>query len=87
MLAQTVKDRAGGAAEVLKTLIGSASRFRSDARPVVAGNAEASLLVSRMRSRDPRVQMPPIGTRLPDEKALALIARWINEDLDKESSR
>jgi hypothetical protein len=35
-----------------------------------------------MRSRDPRLQMPPLGTTMPDSEALALIERWINQDLD-----
>jgi hypothetical protein len=36
------------------------------------------VLLLRMRSRDPRVQMPPLGTESPDHEALALIERWIN---------
>jgi hypothetical protein len=34
-----------------------------------------------MRSREALVQMPPIGTALVDEQAVALIERWIDEDL------
>ena len=41
--------------------------------------AQASVLPLRMRSRDPRVQMPPLGTSVPDTEAIALIERWINE--------
>jgi hypothetical protein len=41
------------------------------------------VLPSRMRSRDPRVQMPPLGTAIAEYKALALIERWI-EDLPQQ---
>jgi hypothetical protein len=34
-----------------------------------------------MQSRDSRVQMPPLGTSLPDPDGLALIQRWITNDL------
>jgi hypothetical protein len=50
-------------------------------RRLVPGNATGGTLLLRMRSRDPRIQMPPLGTRIPDEPALALIARWVNNDL------
>ena len=54
---------------------------RDDARVVAPGSAGASVLTARMRSRDPRVQMPPLATVVPDPEALALIERWINHDL------
>lgn len=50
-------------------------------RRIVPGNDAAGTLPLRIRSRDPRIQMPPLGTRIPDEQALALIARWVNNDL------
>jgi len=76
---------------VLGSLIGSTSRFRAvspdaPARLVVPGQSHASVLPMRMRSRDPRVQMPPLGTSVPDTEALALIERWINEELTKEAT-
>ncbi|MBX3703614.1 MAG: hypothetical protein KF822_07565 [Steroidobacteraceae bacterium] len=70
---------------VLQTLLTSESRYRpagaADARLIVPGNAQAGTLPARMRSRDPRIQMPPLGTAKPDLTAIALIARWIHEDL------
>ena len=48
---------------------------------VVSGHLDASALTVRMRSRDPLIQMPPLGTQLADAEALALIERWINQDL------
>lgn len=70
---------------VLHTLLTSESRYRpagaADARLIVPGNAQAGTLLARMRSRDTRIQMPPLGTAKPDLTAIALIARWIHEDL------
>ncbi len=73
---------------VRRSLIDVASRFRphggaqAPSRIVVPGRSDASVLALRMRSRDPRVQMPPLGTALPDEQAVALIERWIDQDLN-----
>lgn len=73
------------AGRVLRTLLTSESRYRpagaADARLIVPGDAQAGTLLARMRSRDPRIQMPPLGTTQPDLTAIALIARWIHEDL------
>jgi hypothetical protein len=84
MLAQSVSAGAHGVLDVLRSLIRAPSRYRGAAgatQIVVPGDAHASVLTVRMRSRDPRVQMPPLGTAVPDEKALALIERWINDTL------
>jgi hypothetical protein len=40
--------------------------------------------VQRMRSRDARTQMPPLGTAIPDDATLALIERWITLEPRKE---
>jgi hypothetical protein len=34
-----------------------------------------------MRSRHPHVQMPPLGTQLPDAEGLALVETWIDRHL------
>lgn len=85
----------GGAAaarKVLQSMIGTPSRFRiasagaaetpAPPRLVVPGAARASVLAQRMRSRNPRMQMPPLGTALADAQALELIERWIDQELD-----
>jgi mono/diheme cytochrome c family protein len=36
-------------------------------------------LLARMSSRAPHLQMPPLGTRVVDDDAVALVARWITE--------
>ena len=71
----------------IRRLVESESRYRprgaADARLVVPGDPQAGTLLARMRSRDPRIQMPPLGTALPDLEAIALIERWIANDLSQ----
>jgi hypothetical protein len=85
-LAVNVAD-AASADHVLRTLVGSESRYRpagaADARLVVPGSPQAGTLLARMRSRDARIQMPPLGTARPDLEAIALIERWIAHDLNR----
>lgn len=85
-LAQRVLDPAAARAEVLDTVAGARSRYRprglaQDARIAVPGHPEDSVLALRMRSRHAQVQMPPLGTRVPDSEGLALVERWIARDL------
>lgn len=53
--------------------------MRSSAPLIDAGHPETSVLAARMRSRDARMQMPPLGTQLVDTQALGLIERWIED--------
>jgi hypothetical protein len=91
-LAQRVRDVAASRAEVLASTLGAPSRFRLPGAkephdPVVApANPMRSLLVQRMASRDPRLQMPPLGTALADPEGLALMHRWITHDPELERS-
>ena len=69
-------------AKVLRSLLGAPSRYRAPGAPVASavvepGRPEASVLMARMRSRNPQTQMPPLGTQETDNEALALIERWI----------
>jgi hypothetical protein len=69
-------------AKVMRSLVGARSRYRTSgmdaSAPLVdAGRPATSVLAARMRSRDPRVQMPPLGTELADADALGLVERWI----------
>lgn len=48
---------------------------------VEPGVPERSALHARMRSRSPSSQMPPLGTVLRDEAAVAALAHWILSDL------
>jgi hypothetical protein len=72
----------------LFTSLGRPSRFQMPApsqmeERVCAGQPDKSVLVARMSSRNPLLQMPPLGTRIVDEAAVQLIRQWIAEDLKK----
>jgi hypothetical protein len=74
VLAQSVTDRGGAA--VLETLE-QPSQFQPPA--VTTPLERRSVVPLRMRSRDPLLRMPPIGTLAVDEEALALVERFITE--------
>ncbi len=85
-LAQSAADPLRSQAAVLASAVNAPSRYQPPgeggvARVVVPGNADASVLATRMHSRQPRAQMPPLGTQVPDPEGLALIHRWINHHL------
>jgi len=85
LLAQDVTDPES-TTRILRSLVNVTSRFRGPgttdpATVVVPGHADQSVLVTRMRSRDPRAQMPPLGTAIPDRDSLELVERWINQSL------
>jgi mono/diheme cytochrome c family protein len=52
-------------------------------RMLNASAPEASAMLARMRSRRPSSQMPPLGTVLRDEQAIAAIEKWIATDLTR----
>jgi hypothetical protein len=71
---------------VLLTAVGQPSKFKlpgeaDTVERVCAGRPERSVVVARMTSRHPLVQMPPLGTRIVDDDAVQLIKRWIAEDV------
>ena len=83
-LAQSTVGGAAGAERVLRSMIDAGGRFRPHgaseaARLITPGRPDASVLIARVRSRNPQTQMPPIGTRVIDTEALALLERWITE--------
>jgi mono/diheme cytochrome c family protein len=70
----------------MATTIGRVSKFVPSAwetagERVHAGDPDRSVLAFRMESRNPVAQMPPVGSRLVDQEAVALIRKWIAEDL------
>ncbi len=74
---------------VLASVIAAKSRYRAAGLPASApliapGHAESSVLTARMRTRNPQMQMPPLGTRQIDTEGLALVERWINHLASKE---
>ena len=73
-------------APALLTALERPSKYRPTDTDAVAyrlraGDPHGSMIVSRMGSRHPIAQMPPLGTRLVDEEAVQLIRRWIEQDL------
>jgi hypothetical protein len=82
-LAQSAAATDADSTDLLRALVERPSR--RDALPVVApGRPDDSLLVQRMASRDPRIQMPPLGTRIPDADGLVLVRRWISHRTHQE---
>lgn len=86
VLAHSVADPAGSAQRVRRSLVAARSRYRPPgAAPeplvVAPGQPQDSVLVARMQSRHPQVQMPPLGTQVPDADGLALVTSWINHPL------
>lgn len=75
---------------VLASALGRRARYaaagQAPATLLVPGHADASLIPQRMRTRDPRLQMPPLGTRSVDAQGLALVERWINTMHAKEEA-
>jgi hypothetical protein len=67
---------------VQRALVGVPSQSRIAGLPagaprITPGQADISVLMRRMGSRDPLRQMPPLGSELVDAEALALVAEWI----------
>lgn len=48
------------------------------AKIIAPGAPDSSVLLARMNSRDPIVQMPPIGTHVIDVNGVALLRQWIS---------
>lgn len=68
----------------VRTTVEQISTFQpaswQNAERVCVATPDRSVLVARMASRNPVLQMPPVGTRLVDDAAVALIRKWISED-------
>lgn len=68
---------------VARGLLAQATTWQVPGRPdgttrmLDAFAPEASAMLYRMRSRRPSSQMPPLGTVLRDEKAIAAVEKWI----------
>ena len=85
LLAQRAQDADAGLQRVLASLVAADGRYRAPGSAatllVDPGHPEHSLLSLRLRSRQPQAQMPPLGTRVIDAEGLALVERWIANDL------
>ena len=67
------------------TAIGRPSHFRPDGSSlrlrIAANDPDMSVLVQRIASREPVLQMPPLGTRLVDDEAVRLVRNFVARDL------
>ena len=75
----------GEPAPALATSVGQPSHFKvpdaDDVRERIArGDPDRSVVIARMATRNPLVQMPPLATRIVDDEAVRLIRRWIAEE-------
>jgi cytochrome c553 len=80
--------RSGASPEpAIRTAVGVAGQYvvpglaPDNSRRIAPGDPDASVVAHRMASRSPSSQMPPLGTAVVDQQALALIRAWIAEDL------
>lgn len=84
-LAQGLGDGESSVASVVRTTAHQESRFRvpgwKETFRIVPGRPEQSAVTFRMRAHDPLTRMPPLGTNVTDAEGLALIERWITQDL------
>jgi len=85
-LAQSALDGTASRAATLASAVGVAGRYRAagaaDPSALIDPLApERSVLLARMQSRQPHLQMPPLGSRVTDHEGLALVQRWIHQDL------
>jgi hypothetical protein len=80
-LAQSVADPVASLRRTLASAVGAPTRtpLAGADRLVVAGDPDASALLRRLSTRDPRLQMPPLGTDRPDPEGQALVSRWIHQ--------
>lgn len=75
----------------LESVIGHRSKYQvpgigpDESYRIAPGRPERSALLFRMSTRNIYRQMPPLGTKIVDTLAVALIANWIQEDLTKNS--
>jgi len=84
VLAQQADGVAHSAQRTLESLLGHASRFRphgGEATQRIAAGRGGSVLTLRMKTDNPLARMPPLGVRVVDTEGVALIERWIANDL------
>ncbi len=87
VLAQQADPSANSSARTLQSLLGHSSRFRPQGNQraeriaTSAENARDSVLTLRMKTDNLMARMPPLGVQVVDTEGVALIERWISNDL------
>ena len=75
---------------VAAALLGYATTWQVPGQPegasrmLNAADPDASAMLVRMRSRRPSSQMPPLGTVLRDDQAIAAVSKWLATDLARQ---
>ena len=89
ILRYPVEDSSRCAQTELPSIIGQPSKYQipglaaGQSERICPGDPSRSAIVYRMQTRNPFQQMPPLGTKIVDQEALNLIARWISDDLGR----
>ncbi len=71
----------------MESVIGRTSKYQipelgpNQSYRIYPGDPSRSAIVYRISTRDPYRQMPPLGSKIVDKEAVALITRWIQVDL------
>jgi len=84
VLAQQANAAPQSAERTMQSLLGHSSRFRpqgSDSAQRVARDGGTHMLTLRMKTNNTLARMPPLGVQQIDAEGVALIERWINQDL------
>lgn len=86
VLLQSAARPEAGLQRSLQTLVGVAADEVADgvSLRVLPGHPAHSALAFRLRTRNPIAQMPPLGRRVPDNEAIALVERWIQLETSKQ---
>jgi hypothetical protein len=86
VLAQPADPMAGGVERTLQSLLGHSSRFRphgtASAQRIARDGSGSHMLTRRMTSSSPLERMPPLGVQVIDDEGVALVQRWITEELN-----
>ncbi|HVL58743.1 MAG TPA: hypothetical protein VM491_19750, partial [Burkholderiaceae bacterium] len=82
-LAQQVSNPNGSATATVESLLRSASAEQPSGATPKAIPARAALLARRIASSNPYTRMPPLGVTITDREGVAVIERWIREDLQR----
>lgn len=75
----------GGVGLVLAQQAADPARSYERAQASLMGRA--SEIARRTRSRNPNVRMPPLGVQRIDDEGLALVERWIHQELSQPSEK
>lgn len=83
VLLQHADDGEASLQRSLETLVGIAGEEVSSGvhLRVQPGDPSTSVISFRLRTRNPVTQMPPLGRRVPDTEAIALVDRWIQHEV------